>query len=121
MDLNNKDDIVAWYDENPGKCSHVSTDAIVIDLMSVIRKFTAIDLTNVKTFGDICQTIINVTVKIYGDEINEVHLVLENYTHESSKSNERLRRGSKENMVGCMMFCQKTSHCLTWQSSGKNK
>ena len=69
--------------------------------MSVIRKFSAIELPKVITFGDFCQTLLNVTVNVYGSASQQVYLVFENYQYNSPKSSERQRRSNKEDHGPC--------------------
>ena len=78
--------------EAPGKCPHIKTDAVVVDVMSVVRRFTAKELVGVKTLGDLCEILLKVTVRGYGAQSNKVILVFENYKQDSPKAAERLRR-----------------------------
>ena len=87
---NDKNDVICA--EAPGKCPHIKTDAVVVDVMSVARRFTAKELVGVKTLGDLCEILLNVTVKGYGAQSNKVALVSENYKQHSPKAAERLRR-----------------------------
>lgn len=86
-------------DDNNG-CPHVLSQATVIDLMSVIRRFTAVDLVTINTFGDLCKLLLNVTVDSYGKLSDEIHLIFENYQKDSPKSAERSRRAGNENLGG---------------------
>ena len=83
-----KKDILTNKDE---EFSSLVSDAIVIDLMSVIRRLSAVKIDNVTTFGSLCNLIIT-TIKSYGKKCEEIYLILENYKHFSIKSSERQRR-----------------------------
>ena len=79
--LTNKDD----------EFSSLVSDATLIDLMSVIRRLSAVKIDNVTTFGSLCNHIIT-TIKSYGKKCEEIYLILENYKRFSIKYSERQRR-----------------------------
>ena len=86
-----KDDILTCAKDAPSKCPHVQSDATIIDFMGVMRKLTAVELTNVNTFGDLCKTFLR-NISSYGSTSSEIHVVMENYKPISIKSAERKRR-----------------------------
>ena len=78
-----------------GKCPHVDSGAIMIDLMSVTRKLSSVELKDVTTFRDLCHALIlRCVLSLYTHKSTKVHLILENYKIISPKSSERLRRAT---------------------------
>ena len=86
-----KEDIVTCDDDSPGRCPHVQSDAIIVDLMSILRKLSSVELSAVTTFGSLCDTLLRV-IQSYGSKSDEIHIIMENYKHISIKSAERRNR-----------------------------
>ena len=91
LQMLNKDDIVTYAEDDPSKCPHVQSDATIIDFMGVMRRLTAVELTNVVTFGDLCKTFLR-NILSYGKMSSEIHVILENYKTISIKFATRKRR-----------------------------
>ena len=89
-----KDSIIV--NNETGSIPHIPSTAVVIDLMSVIRKLSAVELNNVTTFGAFCAVLLNVVllnvVLSYCKQADEIHLIMENYKHSSIKTAERIKR-----------------------------
>ena len=108
----NKKDVVTCDDGFPGHCPYGKSDAIVIDFMSVLRRLTSVDLTDVTTFGSLCDILVKTAVS-YGTESDEVHLIMENYKHLGIKSSDWRRRASEKILVGCVQLFLISNHYLT--------
>ena len=90
---------------NPSLVPHVRSNAVVVDLMSVIRKLSSVELSNAKTFGSFCSVLLSVVVS-YAKESDEIHLVMENYRHMSIKTVERIRRATKAGVTDLGVLCE---------------
>ena len=73
-----KEDIVTCDDDSPGRCPHVQSDAIIVDLMSILRKLSSVELSAVTTLGSLCDTLLRV-IQSYGSKSDEIHIIMENY------------------------------------------
>ena len=91
--------------DNPSLVPHVRSNAVVVDLMSVIRKLSAVELSNAKTFGSFCSVLLSVVVS-YAKESDEIHLIMENYRHMSIKTVERIRRATKAGITDFGVCCE---------------
>ena len=92
LGLLNKDSIIV--NDSLGTVPHVKTTAVVIDFMSVTRRFSAVQMEGVQTFGSFTGKILDAAIH-YGRDSDSIHIVLENYSAISVKSAERLRRATK--------------------------
>lgn len=90
---------------NPSLVPHVRSNAVVVDLMCVIRKLSSVELSNAKTFGSFCSVLLSVVVS-YAKESDEIHLVMENYRHMSIKTVERIRRATKAGVTDLGVLCE---------------
>lgn len=93
------DEIISASEEFDGNCPCIKSDAIVIDLMSVVRKITSVELKGAKSFGSLCGIILNAVLS-YGAMSDQVHLIFENYKTFSPKASERIRRSKASNVIG---------------------
>lgn len=119
LKLLDKDTIIVSSEEE--QVPYKETTACVVDFMSVIRRFSAVKMKDVTTFGEFCKMILG-AIQSYGRESEEMHLILENYCDLSIKSLERASRGSKTKVKGVVtaapLLCEVTSeqqilpHCF---------
>ena len=86
----------------------VKTTAIVVDFMSVVRRFSSTKMDNVKSFGQFCSILLKAIVS-YGHESETIHIILENYSDISIKSSERKRRTAKAMGNIQPLFCEVVS------------
>ena len=87
---------------------HIKTSAVVIDFMSVVRKFSAVQMSNIKTFGSFCDMILGALIS-YGRGGDSIHVILENYSEMSVKSAERARRATKGGISSSGLCCEVVS------------
>ena len=73
--------------------------------MALIRKKTANKLVGVKTFGSLCDMILNKVIA-YGQQSEQVHLSWENYRDLSIKGAERARRAVRDGRASAGVDCE---------------
>ena len=106
LKLLNKEFIIVGQDEQ--RVPHVKTTAVVIDFMSVVRRFSSVKMSNVKSFGSFTAMILGAIIS-YGSASDAIHVVLENYSELSIKSAERARRATKDGKKTAPIYCEVVS------------
>ena len=105
LQLLDKESIVV---NNTNQIPHVETTAVVIDFMAIVRKLTSVKLTDVKTFGSFCEKILN-NVTSYGQQSEQIHLILENYKDMSIKGAAQATRATKDGNLNVGAVCEVVS------------
>jgi hypothetical protein len=88
---------------------HTQTTAVIVDFMSVVRRFSAVKINRVTSFGQFNEILLNAIVS-YGNESDSIHVILENYSELSVKAAERVRRASAQGKnVSAPLHCDVVS------------
>ena len=95
---------------NTNQIPHVETTAVVIDFMAIVRKLTSVKLADVETFGSFCEKILN-NVTSYGQQSEQIHLILENYKDMSIKG---AARATKDGNLNVGAVCEVVSEARAY-------
>ena len=98
----NKDSIIV---SETNQLPHARTSAVVIDFMAIIRNWTSVQLTGIKTFGSFCKKVLS-NVITYGQKSDQIHVILENYKDISIKGATRASRATKDGHLNVGAVCE---------------
>ena len=80
------------------RCPSVSSTALIVHFMALLRTITSVELKLINTFGMLCDLLIKI-LPLYGKSSNEIHVIFENYKDLSPKSSERSRRSDHKEKI----------------------